>query len=99
MNVTEIKTLLEKEVPVILRDSPDFRTGLQNFIRRQTVSPESFDERFDRILREMTRDRQEQHRQREAQNRKCTYYANPRWWIPRPCTWEWKCLPARKTST
>jgi hypothetical protein len=67
MNITEIKTLLEKEVPVILRDSPDFKTWLQNFIRSQTVSPESFDERFDRILREMAEDRQEQRRKWEQQ--------------------------------
>lgn len=31
MNVTEIKTLLEKQVPVILRDSPDFQDLVAKF--------------------------------------------------------------------
>jgi hypothetical protein len=70
MNVTEIKKLLETEVPLILQESPGFKEWLQDFVRSQTVSKESFDERFDRVLREMAEDRAEQRRHWDAQERK-----------------------------
>lgn len=70
MEAAEIKKLLETEVPPILRESPEFRDWLQDFIRRQTVSRESFDERFDRVLNELAADRAEQARKWDEQNRK-----------------------------
>jgi hypothetical protein len=70
MNVHEIKQLLETEVPVMLRESPGFKDWLQDFIRRQTVSKESFDERFDRMLTELAADRENQRRHWDGQERK-----------------------------
>ncbi len=70
MNINEIKQLLETEVPVILQESPAFREWLQDFIRRQTVSKESFDERFDRMMNEFAADRENQRRHWDEQERK-----------------------------
>ena len=70
MNVSEIKQLLETEVPLILQESPGFKEWLQDFIRRQTVSKESFDERFDRIMNELAADRENQRRHWDEQERK-----------------------------
>jgi hypothetical protein len=61
----------------MLQESPGFREWLEDFIRRQTVSRESFDERFDRMMNELASDREsqrlhwdEQERKWEEQNRK-----------------------------
>ena len=70
MNISEIKQLLETEVPVMLQESPGFREWLQDFIRRQTVSKESFDERFDRMMNELAADRENQRRHWDEQERK-----------------------------
>lgn len=70
MNISEIKRLLESEVPLILRESPGFKEWPQDFVRRQTVSKESLDERFDRIMNELAADRENQRRHREAQEKK-----------------------------
>lgn len=67
MNISEIKQLLETEVPVILQESPGFKEWLQDFIRRQTVSKESFDERFDRMMNELAADRENQRRHWDEQ--------------------------------
>lgn len=70
MDIAEIKQLLETEVPQILRESPGFKDWLRDFISRQTVSKESFDERFDRVLNELAADREEQRRRWDEQERK-----------------------------
>ena len=70
MNIIEIKQLLETEIPVILQESPGFKEWLQDFIRRQTVSKESFDERFDRMMNELAADRENQRRHWDEQERK-----------------------------
>ena len=68
MDSTEFKHLLETQVPAILQESPGFREWLQEFVRRQTVSKES----FDRIMNELAADRESQQRKWEEQDRK--------WW-------------------
>ncbi len=70
MNVSEIKQLLETEVPTILQESPGFKEWLQDFIRRQTIPKESFDERFDRVMNELAADRENQRRHWDEQERK-----------------------------
>lgn len=70
MNASEIKRLLETEVPIILQESPGFKEWLQDFIRRQTVSKESFDQRFDRLLDELAADRENQRRHWDEQEKK-----------------------------
>jgi hypothetical protein len=35
MNAAEIKRSLETEAPAILKESPDFREWLEDFVRRQ----------------------------------------------------------------
>jgi hypothetical protein len=70
LNVSEMKALLETQVPEILKESPGFKEWLRDFIHRQTVPKETFDERFDRIMNELAADRENQRRQWEDQNRK-----------------------------
>lgn len=78
MNVSEIKQLLESEVPAILQHSPGFKEWLQDFIRRQTVPKESFDERFDRIMAELAADRENQRRHWDEQE--CKWEEQNRKW-------------------
>ena len=86
MNITEIKQLLETEVPVILQESPAFREWLQDFIRRQTVSKESFDERFDRMMNELAADRENQRRHWDEQE--CKWEEQNRKWEEQNRKWD-----------
>ncbi|MGI9212778.1 MAG: PD-(D/E)XK nuclease family protein [Methylococcaceae bacterium] len=63
MNIAEIKNLLETEVTVILQESPSFKNWLEQFIYNRTVSPESFDARFERYLKEWAAQREAQSQQ------------------------------------
>ena len=70
LNASEMKELLETRIPEILQESPGFREWLREFIRRQTVSRETFDERFDRIMNELAADRETQRLKWEEQDRR-----------------------------
>ena len=70
LTVSEMKEFLETQVPAILQESPGFREWLQDFIMRQAVSKESFDERFDRLMNELAADRENQRRHWDAQERR-----------------------------
>jgi hypothetical protein len=70
LNASEMKELLETQVPEILKESPGFKEWLREFIHRQTVPRESFDERFDRIMNELAADRESQRRHWDEQERK-----------------------------
>jgi hypothetical protein len=88
MDIAEIKQLLETEVPQILRESPGFKDWLQDFVRRQSVSKESFDERFDRMMNELAADREEQRRRWEEQDRK--------WWEHNKEQKQWRAEQEKK---
>jgi len=70
MSIDEIKSQLQSELPVLLQQDTGFRRWLEDLIRRTAVSAERFDDRFDRVLRELAADREEQARKWEEQNRK-----------------------------
>lgn len=70
MTVEEIKAKLRAELPALLQQDADFRTWLEDLIRRTAVSAERFDDRFDRVLRELAADREEQARKWDEQTRK-----------------------------
>ena len=70
MSVEEIKSRLQAELPLLLREDAGFRRWLEDLIRSTAVTPESFDARFDRVLNELAADREEQARKRADQERK-----------------------------
>jgi hypothetical protein len=70
MSVEEIKAKLQAELPALLQQDEGFREWLEALIRRNAVSVESFDARFDRVLRELAADREEQARKWDEQTRK-----------------------------
>ncbi|WP_295432479.1 DUF3782 domain-containing protein [uncultured Thiodictyon sp.] len=70
MSVEEIKSRLQAELPLLLREDAGFRRWLEDLIRSTAVTPESFDARFDRLLNELAADREEQARKRADQERK-----------------------------
>jgi hypothetical protein len=97
MNISEIKQLLETEVPVILQESPGFKDWLQDFIRRQTVSKESFDERFDRMMTELAADRENQRRHWVEQERK--WDGQERKWAEQNRKWDETLKEIRSIKT
>ncbi|MEA3643765.1 MAG: DUF3782 domain-containing protein [Lamprobacter sp.] len=70
MSIEEIKSQLQTELPALLQQDTGFRLWLEDLIRRTAVSSERFDDRFDRVLRELAADREAQERKWEEQNRK-----------------------------
>jgi hypothetical protein len=67
MSVEDIKAKLQAELPALLQQDAGFRAWLEDLIRRTAVSVESFDARFDRILRELAADREAQARKWDEQ--------------------------------
>jgi hypothetical protein len=69
MSIDEIKSQLQAELPALLQQDTDFRHWLEDLIRRTAVPAERFDDRFDRMLRELAADREEQARKWDKQDR------------------------------
>jgi hypothetical protein len=69
MSIEEIKTRLQAELPGLLQQDAGFRQWLEDLIRSTAVSAERFDDRFDRVLRELAADREAQERKWEQQER------------------------------
>ena len=59
MTMTDLKAQLQAELPELLRRDSGFRQWLEQLIRQTAVTPESFDARFERMLREFAADRAE----------------------------------------
>jgi len=66
MSIDEIKSRLQAELPELLQRDAGFRIWLEDLIRSTAVTQESFDARFDRVLRELAADREEQWRKWSA---------------------------------
>ena len=62
MTVDDLKARLQAELPELLKQDSGFRQWLEQLIRETAVTQESFDARFDRMLREFAADRAEQRR-------------------------------------
>jgi len=69
MSIEEIKSRLQAELPGLLQQDAGFRHWLEDLIRSTAVSAERFDDRFDRVLRELAADREEQARKWDQQER------------------------------
>ena len=70
MLTTEIKQLIKRELPAMFREDRDIHEFILNLTRNQYADKRETESRFDRILDELRRDREEQHRKWEEQNRK-----------------------------
>ncbi|HCS91451.1 MAG TPA: hypothetical protein DIW77_15760 [Chromatiaceae bacterium] len=86
MSVEEIKARLQAELPELLKQDAGFRLWLEDLIRSTAVTTESFDARFDRVLREMAADREAQEHKWEAQERK--WEAQERKWEEQNRKWD-----------
>jgi len=70
MLTTEIKQLIKRELPAMFREDRDIHEFILNLTRNQYADKRETESRFDRVLDELRRDREEQHRKWEEQNRK-----------------------------
>lgn len=70
MTVEDLKARLKAELPELLKQDQGVREWLEQLIRDTAVTPETFDARFERMLREFAADRAEQRRKWDEQNRK-----------------------------
>jgi hypothetical protein len=70
LSAEEIKAKLRAELPALLQQDAGFRAWLEDLIRSTAVSAESFDARFDRIMRELAADREEQARKSAEDSRR-----------------------------
>ncbi|HRD67787.1 MAG TPA: DUF3782 domain-containing protein [Candidatus Competibacter sp.] len=66
----ELRDRLRHELPGWLREDPDFRQWILNLARSEFADRRETENRFDRVLDELRRDREVQERKWEEQNRK-----------------------------
>jgi hypothetical protein len=70
MNSTEIKTIIQQQLPEIIAQDPLIRDFILRTVSNYYSSKQETDSKFDRILNELQRDREEQARKWEENNRK-----------------------------
>ena len=90
MSIEEIKSRLQAELPGLLQQDTGFRHWLEDLIRSTAVSAERFDDRFDRVLRELAADREEQARKWDEQNGK--WEEDTRKWEEQSRKWDEESL-------
>ncbi|UJS06171.1 PD-(D/E)XK nuclease family protein [Cylindrospermopsis raciborskii] len=66
----EIKALIQKELPRAIAEEPGVRDFVLRTVSEYYTPRTEFDEKFDRVLNELQRDREEQARKWDEQNRK-----------------------------
>ncbi len=66
MNITQLKQSIKRELPGIMRDDPEIRQLILNLARNQFADKQETESRFDRLLEELRRDREENWRKWEA---------------------------------
>ncbi|GAK48889.1 hypothetical protein U14_00100 [Candidatus Moduliflexus flocculans] len=66
---TEIKQLIKRELPAMFREDREIQDFILNLTRNQYADKRETESRFDRVLDELRRDREEQHRKWEAHER------------------------------
>jgi hypothetical protein len=65
MTTEDLKARLQAELPELLKQDRSVRQWLEQLIRDTAVTPETFDARFERMLREFAADRAERRREWE----------------------------------
>ncbi|MBV5273134.1 MAG: DUF3782 domain-containing protein [Lamprocystis purpurea] len=86
MNIESLKDTLKRELPEWLRQDADFRAYVLDLTRQQSADRAQTEDRFDRLLAELRRDREDQNRKWEEQNRK--WDENNRKWDKQDHRWE-----------
>jgi hypothetical protein len=70
MTETEIKTIIQRELPNLIAEEPLIRDFILRTVSNYYAGKQETETKFDRILAELQRDRQEQARKWEENNRK-----------------------------
>jgi hypothetical protein len=70
MTETEIKTIIQRELPNLIADDPLIRDFILRTVSNYYAGKQETESKFDRILAELQRDREEQARKWEENNRK-----------------------------
>ena len=70
MSVMQIKQIIKRELPTIMREDEEIRQFILHLVRTQFADKMETESRFDRLLDELRRDREEQSRKWDEQNRK-----------------------------
>jgi len=70
MSVTQIKQIIRRELPAIMREDVEMQQFILHLARTQFADKTETESRFDRLLDELRRDREEQSRKWDEQNRK-----------------------------
>jgi hypothetical protein len=70
MTAQELKETIKRELPKLLRSDPSLRRFVLDLTRELYADRSQTENRFDRILDELQRDREEQARKWDQQNRK-----------------------------
>jgi len=70
MQTAELKELIKKELPALVKKDPELREVIQQLSEERFAEKQPTEDRFDRILNELARSREEQTRHQEEQNRK-----------------------------
>ena len=70
MDISDLKEIIRRELPGLLRSDPNLREFLLELTRQEYPSRVETEDRFHKLLGELRRDREEQNRKWEEQNRK-----------------------------
>ena len=70
LDTQEVKTLIRRELPLIIQTDEEIRDFIQDLFRKKFAPKAETESRFDRILDELRRDREEQSRLWYEQNKK-----------------------------
>jgi hypothetical protein len=69
MSVTEIKQIIKRELPTIMREDEEIRQFILHLARTQFADKTETESHFDRLLDELRRDREEQNRKWDENQR------------------------------
>ncbi len=72
MDVTQIKQIIKRELPAIMREDAEMQQFILHLARTQFADKTETESRFDRLLAELRRDREEQSKKWAEQNKKWT---------------------------
>jgi len=67
---TELREYLTKELPVIMEENPDIQRTIFLISQKRFADKDRTDERFDKMLEELKKDREENNRKWEEQNQR-----------------------------
>ena len=86
MNAESLKEAIRRELPALLREDPDLRGYIQDLMRGQFADRLETQDRFEKLLGELRRDREANERKWEANERK--WEAQEQKWDAQEQRWE-----------